>query len=510
MTDYVIAKYIRLSKDDAFSDSLSISNQQLLLDAYIEDLGIPNATVLEFIDNGYSGTNVERPGFQEMIELVRCGKIQCIVTKDFSRFARNEMESGYYIEQVFPLYRVRFITVSDNYDSANYKDSTGGIDVAFKFLMHEYYSKDLSRKVKSAKHTLMKSGKHIVAGAIYGYRKNSDGKWEHDPTAAEVVREIFAMALAGKSTAQIRDKLFTDRHLAPREYEYWNKGKNFSPKYIWGTRQIMRILENEQYTGTYIAGKGEVFRVGSNVSVEKDRSEWIVIPDSHPPIVSKENFAQVQELLRSYKIKSGQGRRKAQPLDYLLRGKVKCGTCGYAMSLMNPATECIFRCMKTYADRSAACHKLKVSCAELDKTIMAIIKIQAEVVLGCSDFADFRNVGEDERQVTIIQNHINQLSARRQMCYERFIGNELDRDEFHAAKAELSASIDALASQLAIIKQAQKSRAVNKKAASFAREVANETATPRDIVNALVEKVLVFPDNQVKILWKFADFAVGV
>jgi DNA invertase Pin-like site-specific DNA recombinase len=146
-----------------------------------------------------------------MIDLVHCGRINCIVTKDFSRFARNEMESGYYIEQVFPLYRVRFISVSDGFESNNYKDGTGGIDVAFKFLMHEHYSKDLSRKVKSAMHVLMKNGENIVTRAIFGYRKNNSGKWEHDPIAAGVVREIFNMALGGMTTAQIRDKLCADK-----------------------------------------------------------------------------------------------------------------------------------------------------------------------------------------------------------------------------------------------------------------------------------------------------------
>jgi DNA invertase Pin-like site-specific DNA recombinase len=115
-------------------------------------MDIAGAQVLEFVDTGFTGTNVERPGFQEMIELVRCGRINCIVVKDFTRFARNTLESGYYIEKVFPLYRVRFIAVGDRFDSSDYIDGTGGVDVAFKFLMNEYYSKDLSKKVKSAKH----------------------------------------------------------------------------------------------------------------------------------------------------------------------------------------------------------------------------------------------------------------------------------------------------------------------------------------------------------------------
>ena len=142
MSEYVIAKYIRLSLDDAKTDSMSIENQRLLIDRYIAELGLSDASVIEFVDNGYSGTNFERPAVQELLELVRAGKINCIMVKDFSRFGRNAIETGYFIERVFPLFHVRFISVSDGFDSAEHAGDTGGMEVAFKFLMHEYYGCD--------------------------------------------------------------------------------------------------------------------------------------------------------------------------------------------------------------------------------------------------------------------------------------------------------------------------------------------------------------------------------
>ena len=301
MSDYVIAKYLRLSLDDAVSESMSIPHQRLMLDEFVDELNIHNATAIEFVDNGYTGTNLIRPGAQEMLDLVRCGKVNCIVVKDFSRFSRDSMESGYYIEQVFPLYGVRFISVSDHYDSNDYDGGTGGLDVAFKFMMHEHYSRDLSKKIKSAKQILMKNGEHIVGGAIYGYRKNDMGKWEQDPVAADVVRLIYSLALEGKTTGQIRDRLFTDRQPAPREYEYLNKGKDITPKFMWTTQRLYQILTNEQYIGTYIAGQRETSSIGTKKMVMKDRSEWTIIPDSHPPIVNKDDFARVQEILKSPK-----------------------------------------------------------------------------------------------------------------------------------------------------------------------------------------------------------------
>ena len=206
MSNYVIAKYLRLSFDDAVTDSLSIPNQHSQIDSHIEALDIPNVEVLEFIDNGYTGTNLERPAVQELLDLVQCGRVNCIITKDFSRFSRNAIESGYYIEQVFPLYRIRFISVSDGFDSNDCIDGTGGIEVAFKLLMHEHYSRDLSRKVKSTKRVQMLNGENIVANAIYGYRKNEGGRNYLLSGIVEMDDSFFGGAHAGSKRGRGTDK----------------------------------------------------------------------------------------------------------------------------------------------------------------------------------------------------------------------------------------------------------------------------------------------------------------
>jgi DNA invertase Pin-like site-specific DNA recombinase len=301
MMDFVVAKYIRLSIEDGVTESMSIPHQRLLLDEHIESLDIPNARVLEFVDNGYSGTNIERPAFGEMLDLVRSGGVNCVIVKDFSRFSRDAVESGYFREQVFPLYRVRFISIGERFDTNDYKGDTGGIDVAFKFLMHEYYSKDLSNKVKSAKLVQMRRGENIVANAVYGYRKNALGNWEPDGEAAEVVREIFSMALNGLPTTRIRDRLFAAGRLTPREYIETRRGKAIEPKCMWTSRMVSHILGNEQYTGTYVAGKQKSKAVGSHSKILTDKTEWIVLPDRHPPIVSKEDYEAVQGIVDRYK-----------------------------------------------------------------------------------------------------------------------------------------------------------------------------------------------------------------
>jgi len=304
MNDFVIAKYIRLSVDDGITESSSIAHQHLLLNRHIEELGLlgdntsASATILEFVDNGYTGTNMNRPALQEMLNMVRSGRINCIVVKDFTRFSRNALESGYYIEQVFPLHRIRFISIGDNFDSNNHKDDTGGIEVAFKFVMSEYYSQDLSKKVKSAKRVKMARGEYIVANAIYGYRKNPETKkWELDDEAADVVRLIFEMALDGLPCAIIRGRLFEARYPTPKEYVKAKRGEDIAPKYLWETHMVRKILTNEQYAGSYVSGKQYSKAIGSHSRGLTDKSEWIIIPNSHPPIVSKEVFDRVQHLM---------------------------------------------------------------------------------------------------------------------------------------------------------------------------------------------------------------------
>jgi DNA invertase Pin-like site-specific DNA recombinase len=673
MSEYVIAKYIRLSFDDAVTDSLSIPNQHLLLDRHIEDMEIPNATVLEFVDNGFTGTNLERPALQEMLDLVGSGRVNCIVCKDFSRFSRSEIESSYYIEQVFPLYRIRFIAVSDDFDSDNYKGGTGGIEVAFKFLMHEYYSIDLSRKVKSARRVKMQSGDNIVADAIYGYRKNeSIGKWEPDPAPADVVKQIYSMALEGLPTAHIRDRLCAAQHPTPLEYIELMRGKDIEVKCIWTARMVLHILENVQYTGTYVSGKWEQKSVGGGQRLT-DKSEWILIPDSHPPIISRDDFTAVQELLSRFKrsttikpldnqlhdarrskrarmisgewiaatpiygysknedgswsideaaaavireiydsalqglssqeirerltdarfpiplehirlskghdvtptckwtVKSVRGilkniqytgafvsgkilkdyetgksyhtpecdwiiipgknppivsddtynevqeilakgkvrRKNMRQRDYLLRGDiVKCGCCGYALAYDDSTENTVYRCHKTIATPEAECHKMKVSAAELHEAIIAIIKKQAEVVLATDDLSELRKANPGTMIVGECERQVRDIVEQRQICYEQFVQDEIDHDTYHSIKAGYAAQLEKLNNQLAMLRQMERDGAASKKATAIAKSALDGTDTQQSIVNALVDKIFVSPDNQLEIRWKFTNFAV--
>ena len=276
MQKYVIALYIRLSIEDYKYDSLSIENQSLVLNEYAASMPESlNAEVIEFIDNGYSGTNFERPQVQKLIEMVRANKIDCIIVKDFSRFGRNSIETGYFIERVFPLFHTRFISISDDFDSNNFKGDTGGMDVAFKYLISEYYSRDMSTKTKSAKYAKMQRGEYQSKICPYGYRKSDDGRMEPDPEAAAVVQMIFQLAANGTNAASITRELYKRGIPTPGEYKAARGNHTHDitrTRGIWSSSTVLRILEDERYIGSYVIGKRAVLEVGGNRSRLKDRA----------------------------------------------------------------------------------------------------------------------------------------------------------------------------------------------------------------------------------------------
>lgn len=235
---------------------MSIESQRLLLRKYAEKLA-DDVEIIEYVDNGYTGTNFERPGVQQLLCDIKTYKINCVLVKDFSRFGRNSIEVGYFTQQIFPLFGVRFISVSDNYDSDEHKGDTGGISVAVKYLVNEYYSRDLSVKTKSAKYTKMRRGEYKSGNYAYGYKSGVDREQVVDEKAAEVVKMIFELAAEGKSTAYISKVLFDKNIPTPAQHKgiKGNYGFRFPNCKYWSISTINRLLENEQYIGMFVMCK---------------------------------------------------------------------------------------------------------------------------------------------------------------------------------------------------------------------------------------------------------------
>ena len=509
MIPYVIALYIRLSTEDSKVGSFSIENQKHTLHQYVDAMeGVKNVEVLEFIDNGYSGTNFERPAVQNLLDQMREGKINCIIVKDFTRFGRNSIEVGYFMEMVFPLYGIRFISVNDDFDSDKLHGDTGGINVAFKYLVSEFYSRDLSIKYKSAKYVKFKRGEYQSKICPYGYRKGADGRMEPNEETAPNVRLIFELALAGYTPHRIVKVLLDHGIPTPGEYKaaHGFNGHDISRcRGIWSTSRVICILDDERYTGTYIIGKREITEVGGHRVRMKDESQWIKIPDHHPAIISKELFAQVQAQRSRFKCP------KKNVNTYPLRGKVFCGCCRHAMPRTAKKSATFF-CRYTGVDESATCHGLVIAEAELERLLYEILSKQAKIILNLDNLA---NVGQLDIQLAEqaeFDIRIEEYMDKKRVLYERLVLNQISIEDYKTQKAAVDSELDRLRDIHTKLKtqitQMQKEEKEKIARTELAREVSGAGGLTAGLADVLIDRVYVYPGSQVEIVWKVKDFCM--
>lgn len=347
-----IALYMRLSKEDenAKEESNSIRTQRLLLRRFAEE-HFKDGRILEFQDDGYSGVSMDRPGVAAMLELVKKSALDCIIVKDFSRFSRDYIELGTYLEQIFPFMGVRFISVNDNYDSEACSGAMEEMDVSFRNLMYDLYSKDLSVKVKSSLAAQKRQGQYISANCPFGYEKAPDDKRRLviEEDEAEIVRRIFRMAMEGKTSTQIAKAFNKEGIKTPIEFKM-EKGKTSrkakGDTFAWKGSTICAILRNETYTGDMVYGKTYKNHVGGRKRI-LPRSEWKIYRNHHAPIISRELFEEIQR---------GRGGGKARDKGKLhpLSGRLICGGCGRSLHIrkgLNP----YFCCPSLYDNPMEGC-----------------------------------------------------------------------------------------------------------------------------------------------------------
>jgi len=333
---YEVGMYCRLSKDDGTdNESASIATQKSILTDYVKKQGWHLAKT--YVDDGYSGTNFQRPSFQNMIKDIESGLINCVITKDLSRLGRNYLDCGLYLEVFFPEHNVRYIAVNDGVDTLN----KSAMDITpFRNILNEMYSADVSVKIKSAYRARFQQGKFMGTTAPYGYVKDP-ADHNHlliDDKVAHVVREIFDLALAGNGIAKIRKHINKQHILRPAAYaaEQGATGyeryfeENEENRYIWSENSVRGILRSPIYAGNLAGYK----RIAANMKSKKRPSklpeEWEVIPDTHEGIVTQEEFDTVQQLITSRRLPENKG-----GFENIFAGVIKCADCGYAMRAMS-------------------------------------------------------------------------------------------------------------------------------------------------------------------------------
>lgn len=513
--------YLRLSRDDGDKEeSNSITGQRELLRDFIRNRPELREYAVR-IDDGFTGSNFERPDFKKMMEDVKEGRTNCIIVKDLSRFGRNYLDAGEYIEKIFPFLGVRFIAVNDNYDSLGEKSASDDLVIPFKNLINEAYCRDISVKVRTQLEIKRKSGQYIGAFAVYGYMKDDTDKNRLivDEYAADIVRDIFAWKLEGMSPQDIAIRLNQNGILSPMEYKK-SLGMKFATSFkanaqaAWSANSVLRILKNPVYIGVLTQGKETTPSYKVRKRIIKPEDEWAVIPDSHEPIVRREDFETVQKVLTL------DTRRSPDDSNVqLFSGMVFCGECGASM-----VRKTVPSGNKKYVYYVCSAHKQDKSCSShgirdkaLEEVVLETVKqyirdvIDLDDILSMTDTAPLRTAEAQkvQRQLDKKRSEHERLQKLLMSLYENLADGIIDRDEYARLKqnysgraAECEKQMDALQESLVQIKE---HGGEHREWMMQFRKHQNITELERSIAVALIDRILIYKDNRVEVHFRFED-----
>ena len=522
MTDFVIAVYLRLSSEDqdlkrsGKAESNSIGNQRNLILDFIRRIPeFAGAKIQEFCDDGWSGKNFERPGVQEMLGLVKQGKIQCIIVKDISRFGRDYLEVGNYLSRVFPFLNVRFIAVNDGFDSIRPAD-VDSLDTSFKTLLYDLYSRDLSRKVRSAKRQRAEKGKFLSPFAPFGFVKDPADKNRlmADPEAANIVRRIFLMTASGQKADEIA-RIFNDE-LIPTPMVYKRRAgcsRTIWPciheDNFWTRNYIERILRDERYIGKVVYGKRMRDQVGNPHTVKISRANWVVVDSTHEGIVTLEEFERAQAQMRAYAEKEG------RPIDKeSFSRRLYCGVCGHRLERVNVKAP-YYRCRTSRVTSAYDCTGDPIPEGDLMDIVRNALRVQAlyAVELGRIWEEQHKKKQADSasllKTLADLKENYRKLEQQIKEMYEGFALGEISKAEYLAAKQTAAQRRDAAAHRIEeLTAQLENTGAdgglQNRFVDCFQKYVDIESLTD-EILSEVLEKVLVYPDNRVEIQWNYQE-----
>ena len=437
------ADYLRLSREDGDKlESDSIRNQRSLINDFVKQH--PEITLVdEYVDDGYSGTNFERPAFKRLLEDVKKKKINCIIVKDLSRLGRNYIETGRYLEKIFPFLGVRFIAVTDHYDSAAESDDADQIIVPFKNLINDAYCRDISIKIRSQLDVKRKNGQFIGSFAGYGYQKDPENK-NHliiDAYAADIVRYIFNLKMDGYSSQRIAEKLNEMGVLPPMEYKRscgmnYNSGFRSGAKPKWAVTTVNRILTNELYTGTMVQGKNRKINYKVKECRPVAEENWIRVEKTHEAIIAEEVFQYVQSLMEL-------DTRTAPEEEsvYIFSGFLRCGDCGQNMVKRSTTKngKRYYYCHCSTYKNGDGCSSHLISEKTVHKVVLDAIQrqiallVNAENIIQNSGMKNYKKTELDslEKQLLVLHEEVEKYKDLKTRLYQDMLDNIVTREEYH-------------------------------------------------------------------------------
>lgn len=525
INSYNACIYARLSRDDGDKlESDSIINQKALIRDFLSKHPEIHA-VSEKTDDGYSGVNFDRPAFQEMMEDIRSGKINCVVVKDLSRFGRNYIEAGNYIERVFPFLGVRFIAINDNYDSLD-RNQSDSLIIPFKNLINDAYCKDISVKIRSQLEIKRKKGQFIGAFAAYGYLKDEEdhNKLVVDTYASEIVRAIFKWKIQGMSQGRIANKLNMQGVLCPMEYKLSLGMKvqtNFRvhKKALWSSKAVTRILTNEIYTGVLVQGKVGTPNYKIKKIMPRDEADWIRVEGVIPVIIDRDMFDSVQMILaKDIRI------APEEDVVYPLSGFVKCADCGQNMVRKSynagGKSYSYFICSTRKAGKGCSTHS--ISEEKLMDVVLQMVSKQIDSVCEMEKMLDIvdslpekqANVFNYDAQVVKLKEEIERNKSFKLRLYENLQEGLIGQDEYFLFKKSYAAKIaEAEAAIMAIEDEREQAVSRNRDSLSWMetfKKYRNITSVNRSMVVDLIRQVNVFEGGRAEVVFRYADEAEKV
>ena len=515
--NYNVGMYLRLSKaddkDEECDPSESIKNQREFIEKYVLDNGWNIYD--EYVDDGYTGTNFDRPDFQRLLNDIDNGFVNLVIVKDLSRFGRNYVRTGMYIDEFFPLHNVRFIAINDGIDTFKKNNSNNELS-GFKGIMNDMYSADISKKIRTSFNTKRQNGQFIGAFAPYGYQKdpNNKNKLIIDPEASLIVKRIFTMRISGIGNEAIMRTLNDENIPCPTKYKE-QKGLNYKNTnivhYVWRAETIKDILRNPVYIGNMAQRRCE--RISYKVRKHKKipRKDWIIVENTHEPIIDKQTYNTVQELLNQKAY--GKTEKKT---EHLLSGLLVCGDCGLNITFRRAPRkgkkEFITLCSNYSRFHKCSTHSVleeninnlvlndlkaisKKSIKDKQKFLQKIHKPTFEI--------DNSNI---RKSITKKDNRIKEIINLRKSLYEDWKKGFISQDDFSSMNQEYNKEKEQLNNEIENLQNNLNS--INEKIIdtdfyNLLEEIVNFNSVPKQILVNLIDKVEIFKDKTVKIHYKF-------
>ncbi len=515
---YFVAIYIRLSKEDLKEngkvvESESIQNQKSLLMKYVKELGYTLVDI--YIDDGYTGTNFDRPAFQQMLRDIELGKVNMVITKDLSRLSRDYIGTGEYVEKWFPAHNVRFIALTDSIDTAI--DSSNNDIAPFKAILNDMYAKDLSKKIRTALHTMQLEGKWVGGCPPFGYRVDPENK-NHlviDEVEGPIVQRIFALFSRGYKMNQIKN-IFNDEQVptfsTTRNRCFDRAGKRGNICGYWSIPSIKKILKNRLYVGDMVQNRRSRISYKYRKVVCNPKERWIIKEGTHEPIVTKKLFDRVQKLLPN------QGQRKDKETSFLLDGILKCADCGHTIGIRSRRLNGKSTTVCNYYRRFKAQHSLCTSHGfDYDtlengvlKTIQSMLdSLSYETVCRVVHFRCSKNLTKykTEDNITKIEHEISSLNSSVDCMYMDKLSNKISEDMYERVYSKLLKEIELkkrlLKDEEERLKRMESYCEESKDVRKLIHDFMNLAYPTRDLILKLVNKIMIHKNGDIDIYFNF-------